>query len=109
MTPFANPQTPQEVRYNTIHALTRAVIERTFGQLKGRWMCLDTAGGKLLYAPEKVCKIIMACCVLHNIAITHGIPVRAEAAPQPEEDAQPNVGPPGRAAVQARHNLMQRL
>nr|XP_033492081.1 putative nuclease HARBI1 [Epinephelus lanceolatus] len=67
MTPFANPQTPQEVRYNTIHVHTRSVIERTFGQLKGRWMCLDTAG-----------------------AIAHGIPIPAVAEPQPEEDAQPN-------------------
>lgn len=40
MTPYANPETPQEVRYNNIHAHTRAV-ERTFGVLKGRWMCLD--------------------------------------------------------------------
>ena len=40
MTPYANPETPQEVRYNNIHAHTHAV-ERTFDVLKGRWMCLD--------------------------------------------------------------------
>ncbi|KAK0132138.1 putative nuclease HARBI1 [Merluccius polli] len=98
MTPLTNPQTPREVSYNQMHARTRSTIElvvdflvrlrelsrsfelvrsrtthhyieRTIGILKGRWMCLDTAGGKLLYKPEKVCRIIMACCVLHNIAM----------------------------------------
>uniref|UniRef100_A0AAV2JX84 DDE Tnp4 domain-containing protein n=1 Tax=Knipowitschia caucasica TaxID=637954 RepID=A0AAV2JX84_KNICA len=53
MTPLTNPQTPQEVSYNDKHARTRSIIERTIGILKGRWMCLDTAGGKLLYKPEK--------------------------------------------------------
>lgn len=74
-------------------------------------MCLDAAGGKLLYAPEKVCKIILACCVLHNLAMMHGIPPPPGTEPLHirEDDAQPNVGPPGRAAVQARHDLMQRL
>ena len=54
MTPLTNPQTPREVSYNEMHARTRSTIERTIGILKGRWMCLDTAGGKLLYKPEKV-------------------------------------------------------
>src|SRR4029434_3794066 len=41
------------------------------GMLKGRWRCLDASGGRLLYAPEKVCQIILACCVLHNICLSH--------------------------------------
>src|SRR4029434_11328929 len=41
--------------------------------LKGRWRCLDAQGGRLLYDPEKVCQIILACCVLHNICVSHGI------------------------------------
>ena len=111
MTPFADPETPQEVRFNNIHAHTRAVIERTFGLLKGRWMCLDTAGGRLLYAPEKVCRIILACCVLHNLGMAHGVPTPPGAEPQPDGDgdAPLNAGAPGRAAVQARYELLQRL
>uniref|UniRef100_A0AAV2JKC6 DDE Tnp4 domain-containing protein n=1 Tax=Knipowitschia caucasica TaxID=637954 RepID=A0AAV2JKC6_KNICA len=61
--------------YNDKHVRTRSIIERTIGILKGRWMCLDTAGGKLLYKPEKVCRIIMAYCVLHNIAMKRGVPL----------------------------------
>lgn len=54
MTPLTNPQIYQEISYNQRHVRTRSTIERTIGILKGRWMCLDTAGGKLLYKPEKV-------------------------------------------------------
>ena len=55
MTPLTNPQTEQEVAYNERHARTRSTVERSIGLLKGRWICLGAAGGKLLYKPEKVC------------------------------------------------------
>ncbi|XP_062295779.1 putative nuclease HARBI1 [Scomber scombrus] len=73
MTPLANPQSRQEHSYNRRHTVTRAMVERTIGVLKARWRCLDTSGGKLLYTPEKSCQIIMACCVLHNIAMKEGV------------------------------------
>lgn len=62
MTPFANPVTPQEVCFNHVHSHMSTVIEHTFGLLKGHWTCLDTAAAKLLYPPENVCRIILACC-----------------------------------------------
>ena len=40
---------------------TRAVVEST--ELKARWVCLDTAGGKLLYSPKKACQIIL---IIHD-------------------------------------------
>ncbi|TWW66911.1 hypothetical protein D4764_20G0009430 [Takifugu flavidus] len=42
LTPLTNPQTPQEILFNQMHARSRSTIERTIGILKGRWMCLDT-------------------------------------------------------------------
>ena len=36
-----------------MHQSTCAVVVHTIGLLKARWMCLDIAGGKLLYSPEK--------------------------------------------------------
>lgn len=54
MTPVTGPQTAQEMAYNDAHARTRSIVECTIGILKGRWLCLDIAGGKLLYKPEKV-------------------------------------------------------
>lgn len=109
MTPLTNPQTPQELRYNEAHAVTRAVIERTNGVLKARWLCLDHRGRTLLYAPEKVCKIIMACCVLHNISIKRGLPIPD--VPHPPERLPPE---PAReignaAAVLVRQRLIERF
>ncbi|XP_042565818.1 putative nuclease HARBI1 [Clupea harengus] len=46
--------------------------------LKGRWRCLDASGGRLLYDPEKVYQISLACCVLHNICLSHGIELRED-------------------------------
>ncbi|KAK7925045.1 hypothetical protein WMY93_007355 [Mugilogobius chulae] len=63
-------------RFTTImcmHAL--AVLERAIGLLKCRWRCLDASGGKLLYKPSMVCRILMACGVLHNVALRNGIPI----------------------------------
>ncbi|KAJ1092072.1 hypothetical protein NDU88_005186 [Pleurodeles waltl] len=43
------------------------VIERTFGLLKARFRCLHMPGGFLFYSPKKVCQIIVACSMLHNL------------------------------------------
>ncbi|KAK0147934.1 putative nuclease HARBI1 [Merluccius polli] len=53
--------------------LEPGIVERAIGQLKSRWRCLDRSGGMLLYHPEKVCRIVQACGVLHNIAHRHGV------------------------------------
>ena len=54
MTPLCTPKSRQERAYNESHARTLEIVERTIGVLKGRWMCLDMAEGKLLYKPDKV-------------------------------------------------------
>lgn len=96
MTPLANPRTPQEV------------IERTIGLLKSRWMCLDAAGGMLLYRPEKICHIVLACCILHNIAMARGVPAPYGPHAQPEPVGD-EMHAPAQAALQARLQLIQRL
>lgn len=58
----------QEHRDNYVHTCTRATVEWYIRLLKGRWLCLGSAGGTLLYTPGKVCNIILACGVLHKIA-----------------------------------------
>lgn len=108
MTPLANPRTPQEVRYNLKHARARSVIERTIGLLKSRWMCLDAAGGMLLYRPEKICHIVLACCILHNIAMARGVPAPYGPHAQPEPVGD-EMHAPAQAALQACLQLIQRL
>ena len=89
MTPFRDPQTPGERKYNEANARTRAVVERTFGLLKSRFRCLDKSGGTLLYSPNFVCQIIGACCMLHNFAVRRGLEIDICDDLTPEPDSPP--------------------
>ncbi|KAK0154030.1 putative nuclease HARBI1 [Merluccius polli] len=66
LTPYPEPG-PQQ-RFNVAHCRTRAWVEMTLGILKSRFQCLQ----KLRVTPERACDIIVACVVLHNIAIIRG-------------------------------------
>ncbi|KAG7482044.1 hypothetical protein JOB18_011807 [Solea senegalensis] len=66
LTPYPEPG-PQQ-RFNVAHCRTRARVEMTIGILKSRFQCLR----KLRVTPERACDIIVACVVLHNIAIIRG-------------------------------------
>ena len=72
MTPFNNPRNPSQEAYNTAHTKTRVVIEQNFGRWKRRFHVLHS---EVRMAPEKVCLIIGACAVLHNIAILQNEPM----------------------------------
>ncbi|CAL9025952.1 unnamed protein product [Prunus brigantina] len=46
------------------HASTRNVVERCFGLLKMRWAILRSPS---FYPIQTQCRIIMGCCLLHNL------------------------------------------
>lgn len=75
LTPFANPETVAEHRYNSSHAKTRVVVEQAFGILKSRFRCLHKSGGSLQYTPVKCSRITLACMLLHNTCIRRNIPL----------------------------------
>ncbi|KAJ1191526.1 hypothetical protein NDU88_000842 [Pleurodeles waltl] len=81
LTPVRNPRRRAEERYNEAHGRTRRVIERTFGLLKARFRCLHMTGGSLFYSPKKVCQIIVACCMLHNLALRRQVSFLQEDGP----------------------------
>ena len=68
LTPVCNPITDPQKNYNSAHTKTRVVVERSFGVLKMRFRCLDSTAGKLMFRPERACRVIIACFVLHNMA-----------------------------------------
>lgn len=75
MTPFLNPQTRQERQYNAAFVSTRSTVERCIGVLKRRFHCLHS---ELRYTPNRACRIITACLVLHNMAVDLGAPMDYE-------------------------------
>ena len=75
MTPYAVTRNAAQEAYNDAHAKTRVVIEQTFGRWKRRFHVLHA---EIRMAPEKVCVIVGACAVLHNIAVRLHEPMEDE-------------------------------
>ncbi|XP_069057861.1 putative nuclease HARBI1 [Pleurodeles waltl] len=71
LTPVRHPTSAAEDRYNEAHGRTRWVIERCFSLLKARFRCLHVCRSVLFYKPQKMCQIIVAYCMLHNLALRH--------------------------------------
>ncbi|MBN3298691.1 HARB1 nuclease, partial [Amia calva] len=72
MTPYPDPQTREEIKYNVAHSNTRVRIEMTFGVIKAHFACLQGLRVRAVWA----CEVLAACVVLHNIAT-----IRKERAP----------------------------
>ncbi|KAJ8913775.1 hypothetical protein NQ315_002681 [Exocentrus adspersus] len=65
MTPYRNPQTHEEITFNTLFTRERVIIERCFGQLKRRFPILQYMVRIKL---DRVASVIVSCAVLHNIS-----------------------------------------
>ncbi|KAJ1209678.1 hypothetical protein NDU88_005051 [Pleurodeles waltl] len=74
LTPVRNPRTMAEESYNEAHGHTRRIIERTFGLLKASFRYLHMTGSSLFYSPKNMCQIIVACCMLKNLALRRQVP-----------------------------------
>ncbi|XP_035233538.1 uncharacterized protein LOC118205356, partial [Stegodyphus dumicola] len=44
-----------------------------FGVMKSRFRALHDTGGTILYSPNKVCKMVVATAILHNICLKYGV------------------------------------
>ncbi|KAH1167760.1 putative nuclease HARBI1 isoform X1 [Mauremys mutica] len=75
MTPILFPCSPGEEKYNAMHQEALSVLKQTCTLLKMRFRCLDKSSGSLQYTPQKVCQIFLACCILHNIALSRRMPL----------------------------------
>ena len=88
--------TTHEEYFNMKHSRARNIIERCFGLLKKRWAILRSPS---FYPIKTQCRIISACCLLHNL-IRREMPVDPLEEPMNETnggdsaEAQEMGGPP---------------
>ncbi|XP_066590863.1 putative nuclease HARBI1 [Prorops nasuta] len=68
LTPFRNPESNEQERYNMIQSRTRMVVERTFGIWKRRFPCLSKG---LTLKLSTSTSVITACAVLHNLSLIY--------------------------------------
>jgi hypothetical protein len=61
---------PSRIEFNAKHHDTRLVAERAMARLKGTWRIIDG----VMWRPDKhkLPRIILVCCMLHNIIIDQG-------------------------------------
>lgn len=76
LTPVLNPATAAEQRYNSSHIRTRNTVERAIGVWKRRFPILSMGIRTCL---DTTVAIIVACAVLHNIAIAENVPLPEDA------------------------------
>lgn len=88
MTPILNavPGSVEDT-YTQRHVQARNCIERCFGLLKSRWRCL-LRHRTLHYHSTVAGNIVLACCVLHNMALEANLP--SPPVMEVEDDAQHN-------------------
>ncbi|XP_052278812.1 putative nuclease HARBI1 isoform X2 [Dreissena polymorpha] len=80
LTPFLQPESEGQERYNAAHIGTRNSIERAFGVWKRTF---HVHHGEIRMKPAKVTRIIIACAVLHNLRLMWGEPA---VDPEPVEE-----------------------
>ncbi|XP_045456070.1 putative nuclease HARBI1 [Melitaea cinxia] len=105
MTPILNaaPGSREEM-YTTRHIQAKNCIERCFGLLKARWRCL-LKHRTLHYHPHVASKIVLACCVLHNIALQAHLPPPVDVVAEPH-DGGDDEAPVGLSAASSQDELM---
>jgi hypothetical protein len=80
LTPHPNPVDNSQERFNSALCSTRVLIEQTFGIWKRRFALMHQ---EVRTSPERACKLIGCCAILHNIAQSFGLP-------DVEEPVEPN-------------------
>lgn len=82
--------TREQKRFNYMLSSARILIELSFGQLKGRWRCLNKKNESHI---DFMPLIVACCCVLHNFCIDNEDRFRREPLDLPEDFERLEVNP----------------
>ncbi|XP_063889741.1 putative nuclease HARBI1 [Scylla paramamosain] len=93
LTPYLNHLPGPQANYNRFHKTACCVVKKTIGQLKRRFHVLY---GEVRLSPEKTCKIVYACALLHNICKQRNLPLPndEEEVAHPYADGEVDPNPP---------------
>jgi len=75
----------REQKFNKAHSAARSTIERAFALLKGRWRRLKYLDMSNI---SQIPRVIMACCVLHNICLMSNDHIDVPAEDEEDIDVQ---------------------
>lgn len=103
LTPIRFPCNDAERRYNEHLTRARSSVERCFGILKARFRVLGP-DSRIRLLPQTTTAVIVACAVLHNICIFHGINFNETDLIMDNIDVNENetsIPPPQRSIVRA--------
>lgn len=73
LVPYEDCQGSEQLIFNDHLQRALSTVLNCEAALRSRFKCIHHKSGPLYYAPEKCCKIITACLVLHNICVKLGI------------------------------------
>lgn len=70
MVPYSSskkkPLSEEEIIFDYRLSRARRIVENSFSLLTNKWQCIRR---EMFCAPDRVKKIVSACCVLHNLMI----------------------------------------
>jgi hypothetical protein len=100
LTPFIEPFSEAEKRYNVAHRKTRVLVEQAFGVWKKRFSILH---GENRLPLEKVPKTVICCAILHNMARNQKL-AEVDERPPNERQNDPLFNDPPPAAYEGNCN-----
>lgn len=95
---------PAAKYFNKVLNTCRVYVEHTFGLLKQRFRQLYYLR---LKSPESICNFIIACCILHNLALGDGF--ASLVGETVDDDSPPCTERSDQQATKKRDNLCQLL
>lgn len=110
MVPYkaTRPLSEPQIHFNTVLSKSRVTVERSFGILKGKFRRLQLIENRDLIL---ISKMIVACCILHNVnKLEEDLLMYPPEPPTEEEDDNHNANQEGGSSgIEKRDRICQQI